>query len=231
MLEKIIKDPKLSKYLTTFNIGQTLFLEGDDSQDLFILVSGKLNIIKGTMKIAEITQKGAIFGEMSFFLGEGARRTATVKAKDDVKAIRVPKEEIPDFLKDFPPVASEIAKMMAQRLEETSQILYGLNEIYDQLPDAVIMTDKDGKILSWNSAAERLYGRDWDLMHHQPVEQIYVDPDEHRMFLQGKTRTLRFRLENARDDFRTFWQAVGAEGDLAAALKEWDTTYNASDRT
>lgn len=49
------------------------------------------------------------------------------------------------------------------------------------------------------------------------------------LFLQGKTRTLRFRLENARDDFRSFWQAVGAEGDLAAALKEWDTTHNASD--
>ena len=184
MLEEIIKDPKLTKYLTTFNIGQTLFLEGDDSQDLFILVSGKLNIIKGTMKIAEITQSGAIFGEMSFFLGEGARRTATVKAKDDVKAIRVPKEEIPNFLKDFPPVASEIAKMMAQRLEETSQIVYGLREFSDHIPDAVIMTDRNGKILTWNTGAEKLYGREAENMRYKPAEEIYEEPQVYRDFLK-----------------------------------------------
>lgn len=184
MLEEIIKSPKLNKYLTSFNIGQTLFLEGDDSQDLFILISGQLNIIKGTQKIAEITEKGAIFGEMSFFLGEGARRTATVKAKDDVKAIRVPKEEIPNFLKDFPPVASEIATMLAQRLEETSQIVYGLREFSDHIPDAVIMTDRNGKVLTWNTSAERLYGREADEMRYKPAEEIYEEPQVYKDFLK-----------------------------------------------
>jgi PAS domain S-box-containing protein len=184
MLEEIIKSPKLNKYLTSFNIGQTLFLEGDDSQDLFILISGQLNIIKGTQKIAEITEKGAIFGEMSFFLGEGARRTATVKAKDDVKAIRVPKEEIPNFLKDFPPVASEIATMLAQRLEETSQIVYGLREFSDHIPDAVIMTDRNGKILTWNTSAEKLYGREADEMRYRPAEEIYEEPQVYKDFLE-----------------------------------------------
>jgi PAS domain S-box-containing protein len=184
MLEEIIKNPKLNKYLTSFNIGQTLFLEGDDSQDLFVLISGRLDIIKGTQKIAEITKKGAIFGEMSFFLGAGARRTATVKAKDDVKAIRVPKEEITTFLKDFPPVASEIATMLAQRLEETSQIVYGLREFSDQIPDAVIMTDRKGKILTWNTSAERLYGREADEMRYKPAEEIYEEPQVYNDFLE-----------------------------------------------
>ena len=181
MLEEIIKNPKLNKYLTTFNIGQTLFLEGDDSQDLFILISGELDIIKGTKKIAEITEKGSLFGEMSFFLG--ARRTATVKAKDDVKAIRVPKEEITSFLQEFPPVGSKIATLLAQRLEETSQIVYGLREFSDQLPDAVIMTDRDGKILTWNTSAENLYGREADQMRHKPAEEIYEEPQVYKDFL------------------------------------------------
>ncbi|MBW1910105.1 MAG: cyclic nucleotide-binding domain-containing protein [Deltaproteobacteria bacterium] len=182
MLEEIIKNPKLNKYLTSFNIGQTLFLEGDDSQDLFILISGQLDILKGTTKIAEITEKGALFGEMSFFLG--ARRTATVKAKDDVKAIRVPKEEITSFLQEFPPVGSKIATLLAQRLEETSQIVYGLREFSDQLPDAVIMTDREGKILTWNTSAERLYGREADQMRHKPAEEIYEEPQVYKDFLE-----------------------------------------------
>jgi len=182
MLEEIIQNPKLNKYLTTFNIGQTLFLEGDDSQDLFILISGQLDIIKGTKKIAEITEKGSLFGEMSFFLG--ARRTATVKAKDDVKAIRVPKEEITSFLQEFPPVGSKIATLLAQRLEETSQIVYGLREFSDQLPDAVIMTDRDGNILTWNTSAERLYGREADQMRHKPAEEIYEEPQVYKDFLE-----------------------------------------------
>lgn len=49
-----------------------------------------------------------------------------------------------------------------------------------------------------------------------------------RLFLRDKTRVVRFRLESAADDFPGFWRAIGAEGDLDAALAEFDTFYNAS---
>ena len=90
MIDEIINNPDLNKYLNSFESGQTIFLEGDDSQDLFILVSGQVDVIKGKEKISEITGAGALFGEMSFLLG--ARRTATIKARDEVKTIRIPKE-------------------------------------------------------------------------------------------------------------------------------------------
>lgn len=47
-------------------------------------------------------------------------------------------------------------------------------------------------------------------------------------FLKDKTRTMDFSLENAQDDFRIFWDRIGAEGDLDAALGEWQRTYNKS---
>ena len=47
-------------------------------------------------------------------------------------------------------------------------------------------------------------------------------------FLQDKSRKMRFTMENAADDFRAFWALVGAEGNLQAALAEWDQQYNAS---
>ena len=46
-------------------------------------------------------------------------------------------------------------------------------------------------------------------------------------FLKDK-ESLSFNLENAKEDFPLFWEAVGAEGDFDTALAEWDTSHNAS---
>lgn len=174
MLDDIINSPDLDQYLKSYKTGRIVLLEGDDSQDLYILVSGELEILKGNKKISEIGEAGSLFGDMSFLLR--SKRTATVKAKSDVKALCIPKEEITAFLREYPDVAREIAKLLAKRLNETSQIVHGLKEFCDQLPDAVLLTDREGKIFSWNMAAEDLYGRDWDQMHHKSVEDIYEDP-------------------------------------------------------
>lgn len=48
------------------------------------------------------------------------------------------------------------------------------------------------------------------------------------LFLQNKSRQMSFRLENAEQDFGLFWEEIGAQGDKAAALKEWGKAYNAS---
>lgn len=48
------------------------------------------------------------------------------------------------------------------------------------------------------------------------------------LFLRHKPHKMAFRLEHAKEDFRTFWHWIGAEGDLDRALAEWDHRYNAS---
>ena len=49
-----------------------------------------------------------------------------------------------------------------------------------------------------------------------------------QFFLKDKTKKMEFQLENAQQDFVTFFQAVNAEGDLQLALNEWGTAHNAS---
>jgi len=181
MLNKIIDNSDLDKYRTTYDTGHVIFLEGDDTQDLYILTSGDVDVFKGNKSMAEITEPGSLFGEMSFLLG--AKRTATVKARNQVKAICIPKEEITTFLSESPTAARIITKLLAERLDETSQILYGLKEFCDQLPDAVILSDTDEKILTWNSAAEKLYGRNGHQMRYTPVENIYEEPQVYKNFL------------------------------------------------
>ena len=47
-----------------------------------------------------------------------------------------------------------------------------------------VLLDKDGRILVWNSAAERLFGRDWTHMRQADVAEIYEEPQAYRDFLQ-----------------------------------------------
>lgn len=48
------------------------------------------------------------------------------------------------------------------------------------------------------------------------------------LFLKDKTHKMEFMLENARADFQKFWKLIGADGNLQAALAEWDVKHNSS---
>ena len=47
-------------------------------------------------------------------------------------------------------------------------------------------------------------------------------------FLKDKPMKMVINIETAQYDFTNFWDRIGAEGDIYAGLKEFDTTYNSS---
>jgi PAS domain S-box-containing protein len=61
--------------------------------------------------------------------------------------------------------------------------MHGLREFNDQLPDAIIMADKDRNILSWNHAAEQLHGRTWQQMKGYPLADLYQDSRAYEQFV------------------------------------------------
>jgi PAS domain S-box-containing protein len=176
-----IERPELKKYIQSYKQDTTIFVEGDKSQDLYILVSGKLGLYKGKKKISEINKPGSLFGEMSFLLR--TCRSATVKANTDVRAIVIPASEISSFLEESPSIAPEITRLLAKRLFETTQVVHCYKEFCDQIPDSVIMTDKDLKILAWNTAAEKLYGRSWNQMRNKSISEIYESQAVFQQFM------------------------------------------------
>lgn len=173
MIEDILNNPSVEEFLVDFERGETLCREGEDSQDLFILVDGHVEILKGLQPISETGEKGTIFGEISFILG--SKRTASVRARSYVTAIRIPKEKIDDFFKKFPALARHLLRLLARCLDARTQSLFAFKEFCDQLPDAVVATERDGKIVSWNQSAEMLFGRTWDQMHQHSLEELYED--------------------------------------------------------
>ena len=50
-------------------------------------------------------------------------------------------------------------------------------------------------------------------------------------FLKDKSHVLHVSVERCEDDFARFWQWIGAEGALAAALAEWRILYNDSEKS
>lgn len=74
-----------------------------------------------------------------------------------------------------------------------------------------------------------LLGGDSNQTDHVIAED-YIDTIESNIefFLKDKTHKMNFSLDNAKQDFEVFWEFVSAEGDLDAALGEWDISYNAS---
>ena len=50
------------------------------------------------------------------------------------------------------------------------------------------------------------------------------------LFLKDKSNKLSFTLENAANDFHTFWDRIGAQGDYDRAINEWSVSHNASDK-
>ncbi len=177
----IINKPDMQKYAVSFAAGETLFVQGDNSQDMFLLVSGQIEVFKDDKKIADIAEPATTVGEMSFLLK--TRRTATVKALTDVKTIMIPTGQITEIMQKYPALVLHIALKLARRLEETTRIMHGLREFSDQLPDAIIMADKDRRILSWNQAAEKLHGRNWQQMKGYPLADLYQDSRAYEQFV------------------------------------------------
>ena len=191
MLNEIINHPGLAKYVTRYKPDQIIFLEGDNSQDLYILASGQVAVFKGDKQIRSLSKKGSIFGEMSFFLG--STRSASIRSQSDVSVLRIPKDEISDFLAEFPAAARVITRHLAQWLAETTQIAYGLNEFCDQLPEAVILTDRTGNVLTWNSKAETLYGLSAEQMRAAKTVDFYADAQGFKNFLEEVQRNYSVR--------------------------------------
>ncbi len=183
MIEALREDPRLSRYLISFQQGQNLFLEGEESQDLYVLMDGELDVLKGEQVINILSEPGALFGEMSFLMGD--RRTATIRGRSPGQALAIPRPEVRNFLKDFPEMGQNMARVLAQRLDATSNLLFGLKEFCDMLPDAVVITDQDGRITALNRAAMELYGCDWGQAGHRPVEELFDEGSQVRELTGG----------------------------------------------
>ena len=106
--------------------GALILHEGGKTGHLFVLLEGRLEVVKGDSVVAVITEPGAVLGEMSVLLDQP--HTATVRAASGSVVYEF--DDAASFLRDQPAVALLIAQLLAQRLNVATTYLADLMHQY-----------------------------------------------------------------------------------------------------
>ena len=106
--------------------GTEVLHEGGRTGHLYVLIEGRLEVVKGDSVVATLAEPGAVLGEMSVLLDQP--HTATVRAAQDSAIYEI--DDAAAFLRQQPGVALIIARMLAQRLNVANTYLADLKRQY-----------------------------------------------------------------------------------------------------
>lgn len=102
----------------TLKAGSTIFREGDEANELFVIKSGQVRVQIGNRTISELGAE-SIFGEMALIDSEP--RSATVTAITDVELVPVSEKQFLFLVSQTPYFALKVMRVLAQRLRATNK--------------------------------------------------------------------------------------------------------------
>ncbi|MGY6502532.1 MAG: Crp/Fnr family transcriptional regulator [Acidimicrobiales bacterium] len=98
--------------------GDTLFVEGDTSAELFVVSSGRLAIAKrsvdGRESVIALMEPGDLFGEMPLFDSEG--RSADARALEPSEVVIIPYTPLREVYESRPELLWSVTEMLTKRL-------------------------------------------------------------------------------------------------------------------
>ena len=131
ILKSVIMDSRGLTETLDFPADHVIFFEGDQSKDVYLLISGEVEALKAGIRIATLDTPGTFFGEMSGLLG--IPRSTTIRTRTATHAVRIDQETFANFLKTFPALNYQLAVMLAERLQKTTENYYGLRSRFRSL--------------------------------------------------------------------------------------------------
>ncbi len=150
--------------------GSIIFAQNENSSEIYILNEGILEIIVDNKIVAEISERGVFFGEMSHMLD--GKRNATIRTKTDCSCIVIYSEYVNLVVRSNPEIGVNLMKSLANRLRKTTKLLlksldkknkpsndkasFHLNSFYDlimlmkmatseQVKEAIALHEQEGK--------------------------------------------------------------------------------------
>ena len=136
----------MSSFLDVINLlpakqfapGAVLIEQGTHADHLYFLIHGHVEVLKDGTLIADVVERGAIFGEMSLLLN--APHTATVRVRT-MSSFHVVGASL-EFLRDNPDVALYVAQILARRLDSLNRYLVDVKSQFKGFHDHVHMLDE-----------------------------------------------------------------------------------------
>jgi len=170
--------------------GEVVLKQGQSGQDIFIVVSGRLEVVRDTERIS-IMHPGDIFGELGYFLH--ARRSASVKAIEKCMLIRLPSKPLRELCRKYPSVNQKLEQIYSLRvLQKAGEDLAG-DPLFDLRKDQITkVTFAKGQAITLNSEAEIF------IVKHGAVEIDFMEKGMKKKQFPGPGGIIRKSMGNAR---------------------------------
>ena len=108
-----------------FRAGTALFEYGDPGGEIFILLSGEVEVFvenhEGEKIVLAENERGDVVGELSFL--DGGSRTATALARDDTQTLSMNRDRLLEFIEKHPHAAIDLLTVVGRRLRATDELL------------------------------------------------------------------------------------------------------------
>jgi len=124
-LEKIFQVASRQRY----HKDNIILIEEEVGSTMFVILSGRVKISRisddGREVILSILSDGDFFGEMSLL--DGHTRSANVTAIEESELLVIRREEFLQMLKEFPQIAINLLKELAQRIRKSDEHIKSLS--------------------------------------------------------------------------------------------------------
>lgn len=112
------------RFIQPYQAGEQVFQEGDIGKEMFVVVSGSVEIYRqtpeGGRKVLATLSSGEMFGEMAL-VAEGRRFASARAAADDTRLVCIDQARFVYLVSQQPAFALSVIRMMAQRLAGAGQ--------------------------------------------------------------------------------------------------------------
>jgi CRP-like cAMP-binding protein len=136
------------KNLQKLPAGQVLFKQGDSADLMYIVMSGKAEVIVHD-RVVDEAKEGAMLGEMSM-LQDGVR-SATIRAKTDCEILPIERKKFVFYIQHVPEFALHIMLVLAERLRRTN------DHLSNEIEHSIFSNQKLASEATSPSVLKRLY--------------------------------------------------------------------------
>lgn len=111
----------------SFTPGQIILQQGESTGRLYFLISGTVEVVKDEVRLASVSQSGAVFGEMAMLLH--GPHTATVRAVQPCSfyVLENPRE----FLSKSPAACLHVSDLLAHRIDALNRYLVDVKHQFE----------------------------------------------------------------------------------------------------
>lgn len=110
-----------SEDAATYPAGHIFFSVGDKRDVMYVVLSGKVEIVVGDDKVVASVGPGEVFGEMAMI--DNLARSATARAATTVEAASIDQEQFLYLVRTHPSFSIEVMSLLAERVRILNKAL------------------------------------------------------------------------------------------------------------